>query len=313
MSTELCDVAVIGGGPAGLTAALYSARAMRRTIVFEHRVTGGQIALTHLVENYPGFPDGVNGLDLSQSMERQAAKYGAEFRFERVLRVQPAEGGLLVTAESGALLARAVIVTAGAEYRRLNVPGEERLTGSGVSYCATCDAAFFRGMEVAVVGGGDAALDEGLFVARFASKVHLIHRRDRLRAGAVLQERARAEPKIQFIWDTVVEEIAGSDSVESLKLLNLRSGGRSNLPVSAVFIFIGQDPGSGFLGGLVPADSAGHLEVDLMMRTAVRGLFAAGDVRVNAARQAISAAGDGATAAIAAEGYLAEQHGPAVA
>jgi thioredoxin reductase (NADPH) len=309
MATEVCDVAVIGGGPAGLTAALYAARAMRRTVVFEHRVTGGQIALTHLVENYPGFADGVNGLDLSMSMERQATKYGAMLRFERVVSVAPTEGGLLVTAESGPLLARAVIVTAGAEYRALGVPGEERLTGSGVSYCATCDAAFFRGAEVAVVGGGDAALDEGLFVARFASKVHLIHRRDRLRASAVLQERARAEPKIEFIWGTVVEEITGTDSVESLQLLNVRSGARSMLPVSAVFVFIGQNPGSGFLGGLVPTDTGGHVEVDLMMRTPVPGVFAAGDVRISAARQAVSAAGDGATAAIAAEQYLAERFG----
>jgi thioredoxin reductase (NADPH) len=309
MDESIYDVVVVGGGPAGLTAALYAARAMRRTVVLERAITGGQIALTHLVENFPGFPEGVNGYDLAQGIQRQAERYGAEFRFEAVTAVERVEDGFRVATEGGNLLARALIVTAGADYRRLGVPGEERLTGRGVSYCATCDAAFFRGVEVAVVGGGDAALDEGLFVSRYASKVHIIHRRDALRAGRVLQERAFANPKIEFTWNTVVESIEGDDEVECLNLQNVTSGERSRLDVKAVFIFIGHTPNSGLLSGLVPTDAGGHVEVDLLMRTAVPGLFVAGDVRTASVRQAISAAGDGATAAIAAEHYLSERFG----
>jgi thioredoxin reductase (NADPH) len=282
---------------------------MRRTLVLERAVTGGQIALTHLVENYPGFVEGVNGYDLAQSMQRQAERYGAEFRFDAIEGIEQTEGGFRLQAESGEIFSRSVIVTAGADYNRLGVPGEERLTGRGVSYCATCDAAFFRDAEVAVVGGGDAALDEGLFITRFASKVHLIHRRDALRASRVLQERAFATAKFRFIWDTVVESIEGELGVEYLKLRNIKTQEGSRLDVAAVFVFIGQTPSSGFLRGLAPADAAGHLQVDLLMRTAVPGLFAAGDVRIDSARQAVSAAGDGATAAISAEHFLAERYG----
>jgi thioredoxin reductase (NADPH) len=305
----LIDIGIIGGGPAGLTAALYAARAGRSTVVFERSVTGGQIALTHLVENYPGFADGVNGFDLAQSMQQQAQKYGAEFRFEPVQRIVPLEAGFRVAAEGGEVIARALIVTAGAEYRRLDVPGEERLTGRGVSYCATCDAAFSRGMEVAVVGGGDAALDEGLFVARYASRVHIIHRRDTLRAGQVLQDRAMANPKIDFTWNTVVEAIEGDTQVQALKLRNVVTGEATRLTVPAVFIFIGHTPSTGLLAGIAPLDKGGHVQVDLMMRTSVPGLFAAGDVRIASARQAVSAAGDGATAAIAADQFLTERYG----
>jgi len=310
MNNETVDIAIVGGGPAGLTAALYAARALRRTVVFEKAVSGGQIALTQLLENYPGFPDGVGGIELSEAMQRQAERYGATFRNEAVQRVTTAEGGFRLELEDGAMLARAVIVTAGAEHRRLQVPGEERLTGRGVSYCATCDAALFRGQPVAVVGGGDAALDEGLFVARYATTVYVIHRRDTLRASAVLQERARAEPKLRFIWDTVVESIEGEEDVRGVRLRNLKTGERSLLDVRGVFIFIGHEPGGDVVRGLAPVDEGGHVEVDLMMRTVVPGLFAAGDVRVHAARQAVSAAGDGATAAIAAEQYLQEHYGP---
>ena len=309
MTSNRYDIVIIGGGPAGLTAALYAARAMRRTLVLERAVTGGQIALTHLVENYPGFVEGVNGYDLAQSMQRQAERYGAEFRFDAIKSIEQTEGGFRLQAESGEIFSRSVIVTAGADYNRLGVPGEERLTGRGVSYCATCDAAFFRDVEVAVVGGGDAALDEGLFITRFASKVHLIHRRDMLRASRVLQARAFANSKMRFVWDTVVESVAGELGVEYLNLRNIKTQERSRLDVAAVFVFIGQTPSSDFLRGLAPADAAGHLQVDLLMRTPVPGLFAAGDVRVDSARQAVSAAGDGATAAISAEHFLTDRYG----
>ncbi len=310
MNSDSYDIVIVGGGPAGLSAALYAARALRRTVLFEHRVTGGQIALTSLVENYPGFADGINGYELAESIRRQAERYGAELRAERVTQIQTVAGGFRVVTSGGELLARAVILASGAEYRRLDVPGEQRLTGRGVSYCASCDAAFFREMEVAVVGGGDAALDEGLFVARFAAKVHLIHRRGSFRASRILQERVTANPRIEVIWHTVVESIDGDDAVESVQLRNLVSGARTQLAVRAVFIFIGQDPNSQLVHNLAPRDVTGHLKVDLQMRTPIAGFFAVGDVREESARQAISAAGDGATAAIAAEHFLSERYGP---
>ena len=299
------DIAIIGGGGAGLTAAIYAARARRSTVVFEHKVTGGQIATTDVVENFPGFPNGVNGFDLAQLLVQQAEKFGAQLVYEgaTALRREP-DGTFTLDAAGDSYRARAVIVTAGADYNRLGIPGETELTGRGVSWCATCDAAFFKDQEVAVVGGGDAALDEGLFLTRYASTVHLIHRRDELRASAILQERARANPRFTFTWDTVVERIIGTGQVERLALRNLRTGATSELPVSAIFIFIGQTPNSGLLRGLADLDAGGHAIVDLSMRTSVPGLFAAGDIRTNAARQLIAACGDGATAAIAAEHWL---------
>jgi thioredoxin reductase (NADPH) len=308
--TAAYDVVIAGGGPAGLTAALYAARARRRTLVLEKGVTGGQIALTHLVENFPGFVEGTSGFALAEAIQQQAQRYGAEFRFEAVDAVEREGDRLLLRVDGGELRARALIVTTGAEYRRLGVPGEERLTGRGVSYCATCDAAFFRGVDVAVVGGGDAAVDEALFITRYARRVFLIHRRDELRASRILQERAFANPQITFIWNTVVEEILGTEGVAGLMLRNVVTGERSRLDVAAVFIFIGQTPATAFLRGLAPTDAGGHLIVDLMMRTPVEGVFAAGDVRTQSSRQAISAAGDGATAAIAAEQYLSDRFGP---
>jgi len=303
------DIAIIGAGPAGLAAALYAARARRSTLLFERKVTGGQIALTADVENYPGF-DSINGFELADRMRAQAEKYGAETAYVDVTAIDEGEDGRhIVRTGEGDYVAKAVIVTGGADHNRLGVPGEERLTGYGVSYCATCDAAFFRDQAVAVVGGGDAAMDEGLFVARYASKVYMIHRRDRLRASAILQERAFAEPKIEFIWNTVVEEIAGEEAVSAVKLRNVVTGERSELPVAAVFVFIGLTPNTGYLRGKVKMDEGGHIFVNEWMETEVRGLFAAGDVRANSARQVVTAAGDGATAAIRADRYLSDRFG----
>lgn len=311
-STSVYDIIIIGGGPAGLAAALYAARARRRTLVVERLVAGGQIALTSEVENYPGI-ESINGLDLAEAMHRQAAKYGTETVSAEVSAIdQQPDGTHLVRTADAAYDARAVIVTAGAEHDRLGVPGEERLTGAGVSYCATCDAAFFRGQEVAVVGGGDAAMDEALFIARYASKVHVVHRRDRLRASAILQERAFAEPKLTFIWNSVVEEVLGETSVSGVRLRDVVSGDTSTLAVTGVFIFIGLTPNTGFLRGKLPMDAGGHIAVDAWMQTAIPGLFAAGDVRIDSARQAVTAAGDGVTAAIRADHYLSERYGSAV-
>jgi len=300
------DIVVIGAGPAGLTAGLYAARARRKTIVLERNVTGGQIALTSVVENYPGFPDGVNGFDLAQAMQQQAEKYGMETGYGDVTAIEPKDGRHLVKTTEGDYLAKAVIITGGADYNRLNVPGEERLTGRGVSYCATCDAAFFKDQDVAVVGGGDAAMDEGLFVTRYASKVYVIHRRDQLRAGKILQERAFANPKMQFVWNTVVTEVLGEEAVTGIRLRNVVTGEESALPVAAIFIFIGLHPNSDYLKGLLRMDEAGHIYVNDWMETEVPGIFAAGDIRVNSSRQVVSAAGDGATAAIKADHYITD-------
>ena len=304
------DIAIVGAGGAGLTAAIYAARSARRTVVFEGRVTGGQIATTDIVENFPGFPGGVNGFDLAMAMHQQAERFGATVVYERVEKVERlADGSFRLTAAGVEYSARAVIVTAGADYNKLGVPGEEQFTGRGVSYCATCDAAFFAGQEVVVVGGGDAAMDEAIFVTRYASKIHVIHRRDTLRASALLQERAFANPKIDFTWDTVVERILGNGEVTGVDLRNVKTGERTVLAVGAVFVFIGQTPNSHLLAGLVELDRGGHALVDLSMRTLMPGLFVAGDLRSEAARQLVSACGDGATAAISAEHYLAERYG----
>jgi thioredoxin reductase (NADPH) len=300
------DIVIIGAGPAGLAAGLYAARARRKTIVLERNVTGGQIALTAAVENYPGIPE-VNGFDLAQTMQQQAEKYGMEMGYTEVTGLEQRNGLHLVkTRGEEEYLAKALIITAGADYNRLGVPGEERLTGRGVSYCATCDAAFFKDQEVAVVGGGDAAMDEGLFVTRYASKVSVIHRREELRASRILQQRAFANPKMEFIWNTVVTEVLGEEAVTGLRLRNVVSGEESTLPVAAVFIFIGFHPNTDYLRGVLPMDEGGHIFVNEWMETDVAGIFAAGDVRANSARQVVSSAGDGATAAIRADHYITE-------
>ena len=302
------DIIIIGAGPAGLAAGLYAARARRTTLLFERKVTGGQIALTNDVENYPGF-DNINGFDLADAMHKQAEKYGMQTAFADVTAVDQ-DGDLhIVRTAEGDYRAKTVIVTGGADYNKLGVPGEERLTGFGVSYCATCDGAFFRGQTVAVVGGGDAALDEGLFVTRFVDKAIVIHRRDTLRASAILQERAFANEKMEFVWNTVVEEILGEDHVTGIRVRDVVSGETRTIDVGAVFVFIGLTPNTGYLRGKVKMDAGGHVFVNEWMETEVPGLFAAGDIRANSARQVVTAAGDGATAAIRADHYIVETFG----
>src|SRR5262245_26061791 len=283
------EIAIVGGGPAGLAAALYAARALRRTALVERKAPGGQIALTGAVENYPGFPDGVNGFDLGVQMQRQAEKNGALTLYADVTGIRQDGGRFLLATTEDEIVARSVILTGGADYNRLGVPGEERLTGRGVSYCATCDAAFFKGADVIVVGGGDAALDEALFVTRYAERVQIVHRRDAFRASAILQERVFANRKIGVLWDTIVVEIYGDDSVTGVRLRDVRTGDESERPTEAVFIFIGQHPNTDWLGGLTPLDAGGHVPVNIWMETAVPGLFAAGDIRANSARQVASA------------------------
>jgi thioredoxin reductase (NADPH) len=303
---EQIDIAIVGGGPAGLAAGVYAARGLRRTVMWEREILGGQIATTSEVENYPGFPDGVNGLDLAQAMLRQAEQFGMETRYEAVTDLRREGDRFVLVTAAGDIEAKAVIVTAGAEPIKLHIPGESEYVGKGVSYCATCDAAFFKDVPVAVVGGGDAALDEALFTTRYASKVYIVHRRHELRGSKILQERALANPKIEFVWDTVVEQVHGNGVVSGLELRNVETEVRSELPVSAMFVFIGQAPNSDLLADLVSLDTGGHARVNLWMETEVPGLFVAGDLRADAAKQLVSAAGDGATAAIRAERYIAE-------
>ena len=305
MVTREYDIAIIGGGPAGLAAGLYAARARRRALLIEKGVLGGQISLTELVENYPGIPS-INGFDLAQAMHKQAESYGLETEYVEVTGIERRNTKWVIRTTGDEFRAKAVIITAGADYNRLGVPGEERLTGRGVSYCATCDAAFFKGQEVAVVGGGDAAMDEGLFAARFASKVTVIHRRDQLRAGRILQERAFANPAMNFVWNTVVTEVLGDEQVTGARLRNVITGEESTLPVAAVFVFIGQHPNTDFLKGLVPMDAGSHILVDDWMATELPGLYAAGDVRQNSARQVATSVGDAVTAAIAADHYISD-------
>ncbi|MBM3139663.1 MAG: thioredoxin-disulfide reductase [Chloroflexi bacterium] len=304
---EAIDIAIIGGGPMGLTAGIYAARARRRVVLWEGGVLGGQIATTSIVENYPGFPEGVDGFELAQSMHRQAERFGLETRYERVTALERDGRQWLITTESGERRrAKAVIVSAGAEPNKLGIPGERELTGKGVSYCATCDAAFFKDEVVAFVGGGDAALDEALFTTRFASKVYVIHRRDALRASKVLQERALEHERIEFVWSTVVEEVRGEGRVQSLLLRDVHRGETRELEAAALFIFIGQTPNSGLLEGLVALDAGGHAPVNHWMETSQPGLFAGGDVRADSSKQVVSSAGDGATAAIRADQYIGE-------
>lgn len=307
--TKEHDIIIVGGGPAGLAAGLYAARARRSTLLIERKIAGGQIALTAEVENYPGI-DSINGFDLADAMHKQAAKYGMETVSADVTAIDQIDGRLhLVRTSEGDYRARTVILTGGADYNKLGVPGEERLTGYGVSYCATCDAAFFKDETVVVVGGGDAAMDEGLFVTRYVAKAHIIHRRDTLRASAILQERAFAEPKIDFIWNTVVEEILGESTVTGVRVRNVVTDEVSTLDVGAVFVFIGLTPNTQYLREKLRMDEGGHILVNEWMETDIPGLFAAGDIRANSARQVVSAAGDGATAAIRADHYITDHFG----
>jgi thioredoxin reductase (NADPH) len=308
MDTQKLDIeiAVTGGGPAGLTAGLYAARAMRRTTLFEHGAVGGQISTTHLVENYPGFVAGASGPDLSFNMLDQAKRFGMEHRMEEVTAIRAEDGHFVLEHTEGTSTAGTVILATGARHRELGIAKERELFGTGgVSVCATCDGAFFKDRPVVVVGGGDAAMDEGLFLTKYCSKVTVVHRRDQLRASKILQERALAEPKMEFQWDSVVEEILGDKKVEGVRIRNVKTGERTDLGADALFIFIGHIPNTELVKDLVDLDEQRYAVVDpWTMSTGTPGLFVAGDNRVNSARQMVTAAGDGCVAAIQADKYL---------
>lgn len=294
---------IIGSGPAGLTAALYTARAQLKTVVITGSQLGGQIATTAEVENFPGFPDGTLGPELAENMKLQAERFGAEFVFDSVTAVDFTAGTpFRVQTDSGDVyLADAVIVTIGANPRHLNIPGEVEYTGRGVSYCATCDGFFFRGKDIIVVGGGDSAIQEALFLTKFGRSVTVVHRRDELRASVALADRAFRHEKISFVWDTVVEEVLGEGGrTTAVRLRNVRTGAVSERPTDGVFIFIGYDPNSGVFKGQLATDEAGYVLVDDLYRTNVEGVWAAGEIHDSVFRQAITAAGDGCAAALMA-------------
>jgi thioredoxin reductase (NADPH) len=302
------DVVIIGGGPAGLTAGLYTSRAMMKSLLIEKGIPGGQMATTYRIENYPGFDEGISGLELSQRMERQARKFGLEFSSGRVEEIRLDDNEkVLITDDGLEIRTKALIIATGVEPKSLKVDGEERFRGRGVSYCATCDGAFFRDKKIAVIGGGDSALEEALFLTRFAEEIFIIHRRDKLRATRILQERAFEESKIKFIWDSFVEKIEGDDTVNKIVIRNLKNDKTEFLSVSGVFIYIGSNSNTEFLRGLVNLDSNGFIITDEKMATSVPGIYAAGDVRTKTLKQIATAVGDGAIAAKSAEKYIEDK------
>ncbi|MGC8837982.1 MAG: thioredoxin-disulfide reductase [Anaerolineae bacterium] len=308
---EVENLLIIGGGMAGFTAAIYAGRALLDPLVLVGPTPGGQTATTDLMENFPGFPEGIPGGVLAQKVQEQAERFGARIVMDEVREVDFSQRPFLVKTWDREYRARAVIVATGAAPRRLGVPGEDRFIGRGVSFCATCDGFFYRDKEVVVVGGGDAALDEGLFLTRFARRVTIVHRRDQLRAQKLLQQRAFANERIRFIWDTVVTEILGETRVEGVRLRNLKTGEEQVLPTDGVFVYIGMNPNTALFRGQLALDENGYIITDKRQRTNIPGVYAAGDVQDPWFRQSVIAAASGAAAAMDAERFLAEQEGAA--
>lgn len=302
------DVIIIGAGPAGLSAAIYSARGGLKTAIFEKAIVGGQINVTEEVENYPGFEDAISGFELTAKMRAQAERFGAEFVEEEITAIGLDGLCKVIETPEGKHRAKSLIICTGAHPRRLNVPGEERLTGRGVSYCATCDGALYRDKEVAVIGGGDSAVEEALFLTRFVKKVYLVHRRDELRAQKIIQERAFKNPKIEFIWDTVVQEFHGDKRLEKLELVNRKTNEISMLEMEGAFVYVGILPNNELLESRIELDDAGFIYTNENMHTNVPGIYAAGDIRHTVLRQVVTATSDGAVAAWSAEKWIIENY-----
>ena len=298
------EVIIIGGGPAGLTAGVYTSRSRLQTLLIESGLFGGLMTTTDLIENYPGFPQGITGEELSRLMEEQSKQFGLEVINQEVLEVK-LEGNMkrVKTHEAG-YLCKALIISTGTEYRKLGVPGEKEFIGRGVSFCSTCDGAFFTEQRIVVVGGGDSALTEALFLTKFAREVTIIHRRDALRATKIYQERAFANPKIKFLWNSVVQEIKGDKVVKSILVKNVKTNEVKEFETEGVFMFVGISPKTQFLKGLIQMDEGGYILTDENCETSVKGIFAVGDCRKKLLRQIATAVGDGATAAFAVEKYL---------
>lgn len=301
------EVIIIGGGPAGLTAGLYASRSRLKALLIEIGLLGGQMTTTEVIENYPGFPQGIHGDELSRLMEDQAKRFGLEVVSHEVIEVRLEGKKKVVKTEESTYLCEALIICTGTEWRKLGVPGEKEFTGKGVSYCATCDGAFFQDGQLIVVGGGDSALTEALYLTKFAREITIIHRRDALRGTKIYQERVFTNPKIKILWNSVVQEIKGGSVVQSVLVKNVRTGEMTELKAEGVFLFIGLLPRTEFLRGLVNLDEAGYIMTDENCKTSVEGIFAAGDCRKKLLRQVATAVGDGATAAFAAERYLEER------
>ena len=303
-SVKKYDVIIIGGGPAGLSAGIYTARSRLSTLLIEKAAIGGQIINASSVENYPGYADGVSGIDLTQAMHQQAEKFGMQTLYDEVIELEINGKDKIIKTPQGDFIAKTVIIAGGAERQKLGVPGEAEFTGKGVSYCATCDGAFFRDKTVAVIGGGNAAVTEALELTKFATKVTLIHRRHELRAAKIMQEKLMADKKIDILWDTVILEILGDKLVKKIKLRNVVTNQESTLDVAGVFVSVGSQPATGYLKGLVTLDAVGAIVTNDKLETNIPGIFAAGDIRSGSIRQVVGAAGDGAVAAINAGKYL---------
>lgn len=304
---EKKELVIIGGGPAGLSAGIYASRAEVETVLLERGVPGGLVMSTHFIENYPGFGEGIGGPELMIEMDKQARRFGLEILSKSVDSIGVTDKGIIVKTSRGDINAGAVIIATGVSHQLLGVKGEAQFTGRGVSYCATCDGAFFRGKSVAVVGGGDAAVEEANFLTRFADKVYIIHRRDELRATKIVQKKAFENPKIDFVWSSVVEEIQGTDTVNTLIVKNVRSNERKPLSVEGAFIYVGNKPNSDLVKDIVNLDQNSFIITDENMMTSSKGIYAAGDVRQKFLRQVVTAVADGAIAAVAAGKYLEEQ------
>ena len=302
------DVVIIGGGPAGLTAGLYTARARRKSLLIEKGLPGGLVTTTEWVENYPGFEEGIMGVELAQKMEKQAMRFGLEIIQGSVVDISvPNSLKKTILEDSRQYEAKSIILATGAHPRLLKIKGENEFRGKGVSYCATCDGAFYKDRRIAVVGGGDSAVQEAIFLTKFAEIVYVIHRRDELRAEKILQERAFSNPKIKFVWNSIAEKIDGDDAgVNVIHITNVKNGDKYALDVQGVFIYIGYNPNTEFLKGLVSLNKESYIITDENMSSSVPGIFAAGDVRSKQLKQIATAVGDGATAAMAAEKYVEE-------
>ena len=298
------DIIILGTGPAGLSAALYAARADLHPLVLTGTEIGGQAALTDRIENYPGFPEGVGGMELADLFQKNAERFGARLEYDAATEVNLSQRPYLVKTYSKEFLAKTLILTTGARSNKLNIPGENEFRGRGVSYCATCDGWFFKEKKVAVVGGGDSALEEAIFLTRYATSVTLIHRRDTLRAGAILQKRANDNPKIHFVWDTVITDIEGVDGVAKIRLKNIKDSKEAEMNVDGVFVFIGHTPNTELFQSQLELDEKGYIVVDNRLRTKIPGVFAAGEVCDPHYRQVVTSAGMGAAAAIEATRFL---------
>lgn len=298
------QVAIVGAGPAGLTAAIYSSRALLKTAVFTGLKPGGQLMDTTEVENYPGFPEGIMGPELMQKMQEQAKRFGAEYIPDDVVSIST-EAPFTVATANQTVTADTVIIATGSSPKYLGIASEQQFSGRGVSYCATCDGFFFRDKDIVVVGGGDTAMEEATFLTRFAKKVYVVHRRDELRASKIMQEKAKSDPKIEFVWNSAIEEIVGDNVVSSVKLKDTVTGEASELSVQGVFVAIGHTPNSQFIDGTITTDTNGYVVIDEHYNSSVPGIFVAGDIHDHRYRQAITAAGAGCAAALEAERYLA--------